>query len=129
MPLFTLVVGVILDAVGIIGFVATGARSITALIPAIFGTLILICGLLAMFRHSWRKHALHVAAAVSLLGFVGVAGRSAKQWPALFAGQPVEPSATALWLQLAFALLCLIYFAACFRSFLQARFNRPANGA
>jgi hypothetical protein len=124
MPLFTIIVGVILDAIGILGFLATGSQSVTALIPAIFGTLILICGLLAYFQPSLRKHALHVAAAVSLLGFIGVAMRSAKQWPALFAGQPVEPSATALWLQLAFAVICLIYFAACFRSFLQARFSR-----
>jgi hypothetical protein len=126
MPVFTILVGVVLDVLGIAGFVASGAY--TALIPSVFGTIILICGLLAVLRPGWRKHALHVAAAVSALGFIAIIGRSGGQFPALLSGGETTTPTLALAMQLVFALICLIYFAVCFRSFLQARMNRKVEG-
>jgi hypothetical protein len=124
MPLFTIIVGVVLDALGIAGFVASGAY--TALIPSVFGTIILICGLLAFLRPGWRRHSLHVAAAVSALGFIAIFARSGKEFPALLTGAETAAPTMALAMQLVFALICLLYFAVCFRSFLQARMAKKS---
>jgi len=122
MPVFTIIVGLVLDLLGIAGFLVSGA--ITALIPSVFGTIILVCGILAFIRPAWRKHSLHVAAAISALGFIAIIGRSGSQFPALLTGAATATPPLALALQLVFALLCLLYFAVCFRSFLQARMNK-----
>ena len=52
---------------GLAGFYGTGATHYTALIPAGFGALFLVLGLLAL-KASLRKHAMHVAAMLGLLG-------------------------------------------------------------
>jgi hypothetical protein len=122
MPVLAIIFGFILDILGVAGFVFTGASQVTALIPSFFGTIILVCGLLALWKGgAVRKHAMHVAAAVGLLGFLGGIIRSGPKLGAVLAGQPVEPSATAVWLQFSFAVICLIFVAACIRSFIQAR--------
>ena len=121
MPLLTIVTGVILDVIGLAGFVLSGSQSLTALIPCIFGTILLLCGILAMAVPKTRKHAMHAAALVALLGFLAIMGRSGAKLPALFSGQPVEPSATAVSLQLIFAVVCFLYVVACIRSFIEAR--------
>jgi len=127
MPVFAIIIGVILDALGILAYVLTGMESLTALIPSIFGTIILVCGILALIRPAWRKHAMHVAAAVALLGFVAVMARTGGKIPALFAGEAVEPSATAVWVQLTFALISFIFLMTCIRSFVAARMARISN--
>lgn len=108
---------------GVIGFVMTGGKSMTALIPSIFGTLVLVCGVVSLVRPAWRKHAMHGAVAVALLGFFGGIARSGPKLPALLAGQPVEPSPIAIWMQFAFALICLVFVAAGVRSFIAARLS------
>ena len=121
MPVFAIVCGVILEIIGISGYILTGAESITALIPSIFGTILLACGVLSIVAPKTRKHAMHVAALVAVLGFVAVIGRIAGKIPALLSGAPVEPSNLAVSLQLAFAVVCFFFFTACIRSFLLAR--------
>nr|WP_216843768.1 hypothetical protein [Phytoactinopolyspora alkaliphila] len=66
----TLVVGGLLTLAGIIAYVATDAASMTALIPSAVGILIAICGFLAL-KEPLRKHALHAAMVVALLGALG----------------------------------------------------------
>lgn len=124
MPVFTIIIGALLDFLGIAGFIASGAKAYTALIPSVFGTIILVCGIIAHIRPAARKHALHVAAALSALGFISILARSGSQFPALLAGGETSTSPIALSMQLVFAILCLVYFAVCFRSFLQARMNK-----
>jgi hypothetical protein len=121
MPALAIITGAILDAMGILGFVLTGAKSMTALIPSLFGTIIVLCGLIALLRPAARKHAMHSAVAVALVGFLGGILRSGPKLPALFAGQPVEPSAVAIWMQFSFALICLAFVAAGIHSFIKAR--------
>lgn len=54
---------------GIVGFVVTGKEHFTALIPSFIGTLLLVLGLLA-FNPKLRKHVMHGAAMVAILGFI-----------------------------------------------------------
>jgi len=80
---------VALIALGVGGYFAAAAeaRSLTALIPAIAGGLLLICGLLAM-NPAIRMHAMHGAAMVGLLGFLAPLGRLI---PQAIKGTPPSP--------------------------------------
>ena len=75
MPTTTRIVGFVLIAIGMIGYLGTGAASITALIPAMVGAVLLILALVARNAEA-RKHAIHAAVALALPG-----GASAQQTP------------------------------------------------
>src|SRR5437868_4482456 len=66
----TIVVGALLIVLGVIGYFGTGMVSWTALIPAFFGLPLLVLGVLAL-QEGWRKHAMHAAVVVGLIGFLG----------------------------------------------------------
>ena len=66
----TIVFGMLLTLLGLAGYFLTGASSSTALIPAIFGVLLLVLGFLARSEAA-RKHAMHAAATVALVGCGG----------------------------------------------------------
>jgi len=73
MTLPTLICGLILVVIGSVGYLnqdPNGKVSWTALIPAIFGALIMFCGVLAL-RDNLRKHVMHLAAMLGLIGIVG----------------------------------------------------------
>jgi hypothetical protein len=126
MPAITLLVAVLLIAIGLGGFVGSANHAPTALIPAVLGAVLAICAALAR-NAKVRMHAMHVAVLVALLGFVGSI-RGALQLPALFAGQTVaRPLAVAS--QSATAVLCLAYVVVAVRSFIQARRARAETGA
>jgi amino acid permease len=119
MPLITLIAGILLDLVGIVGFFATGQESPTALIPSVFGTILVVCGILAMVKPSFRKHAMHVAAAVALLAVLGTV-RGVFELPALMSGGEVErPQAVVA--QSVTALISAIFVILCVMSFVKAR--------
>ena len=59
------------DYTGLAGYLGTGSEQKTALIPAAFGIVILICGLLAA-NESRRMMAMHIAVFFGLLGAIGV---------------------------------------------------------
>ncbi len=71
------VFGLLLIAVGVTSyyqpavFGESGAISKTALIPAWIGVALFVCGWLTMGFPGIRKHAMHFAAVVGLLGTVG----------------------------------------------------------
>ena len=115
--------GLVLAALGLGGYVATGRTSLTALIPLAFGLLLLVCGVLAR-QESLRKHAMHAAAALGLLGFLGPL-RVLPQMLHLLGGQDV-PHRTAVLDQLAMMVLCGVFLALCIRSFVMARRARAA---
>ena len=73
-PKITIVVGAVLIIQGIGFFVATNAMSVTALIPAFVGVPILALGTIAL-KDSVRRHAMHIAAVLAMLGFLAAAGR------------------------------------------------------
>ena len=118
MPAVTLVFAALLVVLGVGSYVGTGMSSATALIPAGFGVVLGVLGLLAR-KESIRKHVMHMAAMVALLGFLGAA-RGFAQLPALLSGGDVERP-VAVWAQVAMAVLCLTLEILYVRSFIAAR--------
>jgi hypothetical protein len=110
--------GVVLIGLGVISFVATGAASWTALIPAIFGLLLLMFGILAR-NENMRKHAMHAAAVVGLLGFLGSAGGLWKVYK-MMGGETLERPEAAV-AQSIMAIICLAFVVLMVKSFIAAR--------
>ena len=114
----TVVFGVLLTLLGLGGYLLTGTSSVTALIPAFFGLLLIALGLIAR-SEPLRKHALHAAAAAALLGCAG----------ALFSlmRTPAAPrSAAAAFSQAAMVVLTAVFVGLCVKSFIAARRARAA---
>ncbi len=115
MPQQTIVFAAALIVLGLVSFFATGADSPTALIPSGFGLALLLAGLAGLLP-AWRRHAMHIASAVGLLGFVGAATGLVMR--------ASEASATAIASQATMAVLCGVYFGLCLKSFVDARSGR-----
>ncbi|MFT4823755.1 MAG: hypothetical protein ACJASY_002670 [Halioglobus sp.] len=65
-PKLTLIFALLLIALGVGGFLPQGSR--TALVPAYVGGVLLVLGLLAMAFDAARKHLMHAASVIALLG-------------------------------------------------------------
>lgn len=122
MPSITLALGVALIVLGVLGYVLTGAASLTALIPAAFGLVIALAGVIARDERK-RKHAMHAAVAVALLGFLGSL-RGLMQIGDVVDGTAARPAAVVS--QTIMALLTLGYIVIAVRSFVAARRSRRA---
>jgi peptidoglycan/LPS O-acetylase OafA/YrhL len=109
----TILFGVLLILIGLVGYFGTGTYSWTALIPAMFGVLLLVLGLLAR-AEALRKHAMHAAAAVGVVGFFGAL------MPLLRTPSGVR-SAIAGYSQAAMAILMFVFVVLCVKSFIDAR--------
>lgn len=118
MPQITLALGSLLTLIGVGFYFGTGATSVTALIPAFLGVPMAIVGVLAR-RENLRKHAMHAAVLLALVGFLGSA-RGLLQLPALLTGAELaRPAAVAA--QSVTALLCIVFVGLAVSSFIQAR--------
>lgn len=118
----TLMFAVVLILLGVGGWVGTGMESPTALIPAGFGAVFGILGFLAG-NENIRKHVMHVAAMLALLGVAGSA-RGVTSLPAVFAGTAERPAAAIS--QTVMAVVCVILLVIYVRSFIAARKAREA---
>jgi hypothetical protein len=114
MPTTTRYFGLILIVLGIASYMLTGRTSLTALIPAVFGAVLVICALIARSENA-RKHAMHAAVAVGLIGALAALGRGI---PAALAGDATRPAVLS---QLVMGVLLLIYVALGVQSFIAAR--------
>jgi hypothetical protein len=117
----TLVTAAALIITGLAGYLAqdpnAGKVSPTALIPAAFGVVLGICGLLA-FKPGLRKHVMHLAAVIALIGALGAPYPIIKR---LLKGSDIgfhEPAVISAFVT---TLLCLLFLAMCVNSFVQAR--------
>ena len=106
--------GLILIVLGIASYMLTGRTSVTALIPAAFGAVLVICALIARSENA-RRHAMHAAVAVGLIGALAALGRGV---PAAMAGDAMRPAVLS---QLIMGVLLLIYVALGVQSFIAAR--------
>ena len=113
----TVRVGTLLVLMGIGSYVATGMVSVTALIPAFFGAPIAVLGQLAK-NETRRKHAMHGAVLLGLLGFLGSAPGLLKL-PQALTGGAERP--TAIVMQALMAALLAVFVVLCVRSFIAAR--------
>ncbi len=118
MAKMTIGIGCVLIMLGVGSFFGTGREHMTALIPAGFGLPLVLLGVAAL-NDRRRKHAMHAAVVVGLLGFIGAA-RGFSQVPAILSGDEVErPIAVAV--QIAMSLVCLAFVVSCVVSFIKAR--------
>ena len=117
----TIAFGVILLVLGIAGYFGTGMVSVTALIPAVFGVLLLLLGVIARDPGK-RKHAMHFAAIVGLIGIAGSFSGLVKFF-SLLSGASIERQ-NAVIAQAVMAILMIIFVALCVRSFINARRSR-----
>ena len=117
MPAITIITGLLLIIIGLGGYFAADEpdRSPTALIPAAFGVLIGICGLLAWIS-PFRKHVMHLAAALALLGVVG---GTMPLFRNSFDFTKLSVQYGAMMI-----VVCVIFLIICIRSFVQARVMR-----
>jgi hypothetical protein len=123
MPTLAVGFGIALIALGLIGYIGTDMVSPTALIPAAFGLLLVILGIVARDPGK-RKHAMHAAAMVGLLGLLG-SGRGLTKIVPLLSGEPVDRP-NAVITQAIMALLCAVFVVLCVKSFVDARRSRGA---
>ena len=114
----TIFFGVLLLATGLAGYFGTGAKQLTALIPAALGLILLVCGFLAS-NENRRMMAMHIAVMVGLIGAIGVI-------PTLF--KKNQPAA-ALAAKSVTLVLCVVFVGLCIRSFIEARKAREATAA
>jgi hypothetical protein len=114
MPSVTRVVGFLLILLGVVSYFGTGGVSITALIPAMVGALFLVLALVARNPNA-RKHVMHLAVLLALIGAIGVIPRIL---PAISAGDVNRPAVLA---QIAMAVILIVYVLLGVKSFIDAR--------
>ncbi|MGF1482830.1 MAG: hypothetical protein ACFBZ8_00530 [Opitutales bacterium] len=123
-PLAAIGIGVVLDMIGVGGYVLSGMESKTALIPSVFGTLLLICGFLGT-NPKFLKHAMHGAAMVALLGILactmGLVMGTLKNG--------FDPTTLRFWSPFSTLVLCALFMGIAIRSFSAARKRRAALAA
>ncbi len=118
----SIVSGILLVVIGTAGYIYgmnAGNASVTALIPAFFGIALIACGAIGTVAEGMRKHLMHLAVVVALLGFILTAGRLVMK--AATGGLEASP---AVMSQGAMAVVCLIFVVLAIRSFAAARSAR-----
>ena len=123
MPMTAIVAGLLLIAVGVTGYTVSDAENpVTALIPAGWGVLLILPGVIALAKPGLLKHAMHAAAGLGLVGLILAGGRLGM---VLAKGE----GSTLGRLSLAgMALICGVFLVLCIKSFKDARRNRTSQG-
>ena len=119
--------GLFLIIVGLVGYGTSETQAPTALIPAAFGAVLVLLGALAL-KDSFRKHAMHFAAMVGVIGLLGAAGMGIPKAITMLTGGTVERP-RAVYSQLVMAGTCLLFVGLCVKSFIDARRARAAREA
>lgn len=122
MPSIAIALGILLILVGVIGYAygsTSGNASITALIPTFFGIILAALGAAARAKETLRKHLMHAALAVALLGFIMPTGRLLSRASEF----ELTPATLA---QILMAAICLLFLILGIKSFADARRNRVA---
>jgi hypothetical protein len=129
----TLVLALLLVAIGLVGYIGTGSLHPTALIPAWIGLALGICGFLAISPNERRRKLfMHINVTIALLGFLGSAAEIVRNVLAIRHGMHQVPTASgvvsfspefliALESKVLLAALLFIYVILCVRSFIVAR--------
>lgn len=117
MPSTAIVCGILLILIGLIGYgygILDGKASMTALIPAFFGIVLVALGAAARAKDNLRKHLMHTALVVALIGFIIPAARVLSKISE-FSFSP------AILSQIWMALICLLFLILGVKSFIDAR--------
>jgi O-antigen/teichoic acid export membrane protein len=122
----TIIYAVALILIGVIGYLGSGMVSVTALIPAFFGIVVLVVGLVAL-NEQRRKMAMHIASVLGLLGFIGTVSGVFSVIDMLSGHQLARPGAAVS--KALMAIVSLVYFLLCLWSFISARLLRRNNSS
>jgi drug/metabolite transporter (DMT)-like permease len=117
MPNLAIACGVLLILIGLVGYIygmMNDRGSITALIPAFIGIVLALLGVVSGMKENLRKHLMHGAVLIALLGFVSTAGRLGSRLGELTATPAVISQALT-------ALVCLIFMILAIRTFAASR--------
>lgn len=112
--------GILLILTGVLASWLSGQP--TALIPAPFGLLIGLSGIIALKKPNLKKHAMHVSAALALIGVLLTIPGAIGGIQYIFGVEIERPLAAAV--QSAMFIICLILTYFSVRSFIQARSER-----
>jgi len=120
MAKLTIVFGVLLTVLAVIGFLSTGSAHPTALIPAGLGLLFVLFGVMANTPDTKKRMLwMHISVTIALLAFLGTIPADIDS---IRLSRGVEfPHPAAVLEKAAMSLLCLIYVLFCVRSFINAR--------
>ncbi len=117
----TIIFAAALIILGVGVFIVTGGHAPTALIPALFGIVLGLLGVLANTPNTQRRMLfMHIAVTIGLLGFIFPGIRAAGDLLKLMRNQMVLRP-IAMWEELAMAVLCLLFVLLSVRSFIAAR--------
>ena len=122
MSKLSVTVGTIMIILGVAAFLLTGAASATALIPAFFGVAFIGLGVLGLKKESMRKHAMHAALLLAILGLGGSFGGLIGVLGVLGGNELERPNAA--YAQAAMAIICIYFVVAGVQSFIKARKSR-----
>lgn len=119
----TIVLGVVLILLGMLGFVSTGSQHPTSLIPAAVGFILSLLGLFSLTEDAKKRMLyMHIAVTIGLLGFLGTAW-SIVQYIEMLGGRQF-PHPIAVEEKAAMAAILLFFVLFCVRSFITARRSR-----
>ena len=120
MAKMTITFGGLLILLGFIGYEAPGVHSLTALIPAAFGLVLVVLGILARTPNQKKRMiVMHIAVTVGLIGFLGTV-KGIYDFIRMETGHFVAIPRMAE-AQTVMALMMLCYVLLCVRSFIEAR--------
>ena len=122
MAKLTIWFGVLLAAVSLGFWLATGRAETAALHPAGVGLLLILCGALANTDNPKKRMLwMHIAVTFGLIGFLITGIRAAIE---LAKGTAMSINPAGFEERMVVALICLVYVALCVRSFIAARRSR-----
>jgi len=110
--------GIVLILLGLISYFGISSESVTALIPTFIGIPMLVLSFIAL-NEKYKKHAMHGAAVLMLIGFGGTISGLIKFFRMLRGEEFERP--TAITVQAIMAVLCLIFLILAIKSFIDAR--------
>ena len=95
----------------------------TALIPAVFGVLLGLCAAVVIVKPALRKHVMHVAA---MIGVLGILGGIVPVIMTLNKGEAFDLAKPSIRNGLLMTVICGIFVYFCVQSFIEARNARVA---
>jgi len=122
-PSYAILFGLLLTGLGVTAYVSPDTlgggkpHQISALSPAFIGVPILLAGLISLAAPGARKHAMHGAAVLGLLGTIG------GLVPAILRKFEIQ---TAVIVGLTMTVLSALFLGLCVKSFIDARKARKA---
>jgi 4-amino-4-deoxy-L-arabinose transferase-like glycosyltransferase len=118
MPRTAILFGVLLLVLGLGDYYGNTERHwLVVILPAFLGAAILVLGVAALIKRSWRRGAMHAAVIVGLVGFVATAH-------ALFKIASMVLAEPTLLAESTMAILCGVFVVLSLKSFLVARLGR-----